>query len=82
MAARDSVSLGIEALRHELQAKNYLLVIVIYKESFTRESSCTGHFVGAQRVVMGWAFILSPIAARGASGTGGYLDVSFIHLIG
>lgn len=46
MAARDSGSLGIEALRHELQAISYLLVIVIYKESFTRESSCTRHLVG------------------------------------
>lgn len=64
MAARDSGSLGIEALHHELQAIYYLPVIVIYKESFTRESSCTGHLVGAQRLVMGWAFILSPICCK------------------
>lgn len=50
MAARDSVSLGIRALCHELQAIYYLVVIVIYRESFARESSYTGHLVGAQRL--------------------------------
>lgn len=42
MAAKDSVSLGIKALCHELQAIYDLVVIVIYRESFARESSYTG----------------------------------------
>lgn len=64
MAAKDSVSLGIKALWHELQAIYDLVVIVIYRESFARESSYTGHLVGAQRLVVGWAFILSPICCK------------------